>query len=184
MSHLPSAHYHVVLLTSRHSISGQMELGEQRLSDLLNDKRGSVVFVRAATIARLNEPGKPLGEYPLTMIPKASIVLAFDLDAKATPAGKRFYRYIPKNRYPVFMIVDHMEVHGMAHSSGELDLYSFSPAAEEKFFPITDAVVTFGSSPYRIQQPAVLVNLRHIQLVSQKEQEPSGKKSAKDAADS
>ncbi len=175
MSPLPPVLYKVVLLTSRHSISGQVELGQQRLSDMLNDRRESLVFVHGATIARLANPGKPCGKYSLTAIPKSAVVLAFDLEPQAIPADKRFYSYIQKKRHPVFMIADHLEVLGTAHSAGALDLHSFNPTGETTFIPLTDAIVTFEDGPYRIQQPAVLVNLRHVQSISPQEEESSGK---------
>ncbi len=62
--------YNVVLLTTLHSITGNLVLQDQRLSDLLNDHRESAIRLRKARVSRLGEPESLVVEHAIAVIPK------------------------------------------------------------------------------------------------------------------
>lgn len=52
--------HQIVIFTHQHSISGEIFLRDQRLSDFLNDRREKKVVLHNASVARLESPSKVL----------------------------------------------------------------------------------------------------------------------------
>jgi hypothetical protein len=162
--------YQVVLLTARHSITGELFLRDQRLSDYMNDRRETMVTLQTATVARLNDPGKILQQHTLAVVPKSWVVVAFEPPQKAIPAAHRFYGYIKKQTHDVFLVLEGMELRGILHTVGELDPRRFLGATTDTFLPITSAVITlYASDRYIIEQAAVMVNATLIRYLAKTE---------------
>lgn len=169
----------VVLLSSDHSMNGSVDLHDQRLSDFLNDVRQTVVELNKATVARLNAPGKPFGRHPLAVVPKSNIVVAFEMGEKKAPVTKRFYSYVNKGKYPIFIAAEGIEVRGMIHALGKLDLHALISGREAKFIPITSALVSFSTSErFLIRKETVLINVSQIRFMGQAEPEAGGEPAA------
>jgi len=165
--------YQVVILTARHSISGEMQLQDQRLSDFLNDRRDTSMLLLNAQVARLHEPSKIIQRNPDAVVLKSLVVVAFEPPQKAIPPSKRLYGYVRKQQYDVFLMLEGMEVHGILHTTGELDLRRFLAASNDSFLPITNATVYLDANDrYVIEQDAILVNARMIRYIAPKESAP------------
>ncbi len=158
--------YHVVLLTTRHSISGELLFRDQRLSDFLNDRRETIISLRDATVARLDEPTKTLQKNLAAVVPKVSVVVAFEPPQTAIPPAKRFYGYVKKEAHEVFLVMDGMEVRGTLHTTGDLDLRRVLTATTDSFLPITRAIVTLeANARFVIEQDAIMVNANRIRYI-------------------
>lgn len=158
--------YSIVLLTDRHSISGELLYRDQRLSDYLNDRRETVVSLRDVSVARLDEPGKILQKHPAAVVPKSWVVLAFEPPQPAIPPGKRFHGFVKKEAHEVFFMLNAMEVRGTLHTTGNLDLRRVLALPDQSFLPVTNAVVTLVSNNrFVIEQEAVLVSAAHIEYI-------------------
>jgi hypothetical protein len=157
--------YQVVFLTHHYSISGGLFLHEQRLSDYLNDRRDTSIFLRNASVARLEEPSKILETTNSSFIPKAGIIIAFEPPQKTSPLSMRFIKY-PKQKYPVFLGLDGMQVHGELNQPGPLDLRQALTDMSESFLPITQATVTMDANPgFIIKRETILVSVQHIRFL-------------------
>jgi hypothetical protein len=160
--------YSVVILTARHSISGELRLYDQRLSDHLNDRRDTTITLRDTQIARLTDPGKVIAKNDMAVIPKAWIVVAFEPPQKAIPPAKRFYGYVRKQTHEVFMVLEAMEVRGTLHTTSALDLRRIITNSTEAFLPLTKAAVILGvNDRYVIEQEAVMVNASLIRYIAE-----------------
>ena len=156
----------VVLLLSDHSVAGEVNLKDWRLSDLMNETRDSVVVLRNATLARLNDPSKVLSRDSSTVLPKTKIVIAFELNSAAA-GTKRLYGYQKKRKYPVVMTTESMEVRGFLHATSEIDLRVLAGGQSDRFVPVTNAVVTLCENDQSvIEQDVVLVSVHHIEYFS------------------
>lgn len=165
--------YQVVILTAHHSIAGEIPLQDQRLSDFLNDRRDTTMRLLNTQVARLREPSKVIQRNPDAVIPKTLINIAFEPPQKAIPPSKRLYGYVRKQQYDVFLMLEGMEMHGVLHTTGELDLRRFLAVASDSFLPITNAVVYLDANDrYVIEQDAILVNARMIRYIAPKESAP------------
>ena len=160
--------YQVIIFTPRHSISGEIALREKRLSDHINDRADSSIFLRNVSISRLEEPGTILHKLMNAVIPKHGIVLLFEPPQQAAPPSQRFFTYVETVKTDVFLVVDRMEVRGILHTKGSVDVRRYLANLPDTFLPITQASVLFGTS-YKLvlNQDTILVNSQHIRILGQ-----------------
>jgi hypothetical protein len=162
--------YQVVILTARHSISGEIQLQDQRLSDFLNDRRDTSMRLLNTQIARLGDPGKIIQRNADSVVLKSLVVVAFEPPQKAIPPSKRLYGYVRKQQYDVFLMLEGMEVHGVLHTAGELELRRFLVSSSESFLPITNATIYLDANDRCVvEQDAILVNARLIRYIAPKD---------------
>ncbi len=178
--------YRVVILTTRHSITGDLLLLDQRLSDYLNDRRETVISLRDTLVARIHEPGKILQQHLAAMVPKAHVVAAFEPPQSGIPAAKRLYGYVRKQQHQVFLILDGMEIQGTLHTLGDLDLRRVISGTGEGFLPITNATLVLNTNErFIIQQDAIMVHESKIlyigKILPKRENAPSEKPQADSA---
>ena len=160
--------YQVIIFTPRHSISGEIALREKRLSDHINERGDSSLFLRNVSISRLEEPGMILHKLVNAVVPKHGIVLLFEPPQLVAPPSQRFYSYVETVKTDVFLVVDRMEVRGILHTKGSVDVRRYLATLPDTFLPITQANVLFGAS-YKLllTQDTILVNSQHIRFLGQ-----------------
>ncbi len=157
----------VVLIVPNHSITGEVSLGVVRLSDWLNDSRISFMDVHNAEFARLSNPGKAIHQSSRAVVPKAQVIIAFEVDQGAHAAPQRLYAYRKKRTYPVFLATGDMEVRGFLHSIPSETGPDLTMMRPERFIPVTSAVVSIcGMEAYSIRRESVLVHIQEIDYFS------------------
>ncbi len=172
----------VVFLISTHSISGQIDLGERRLSDWLNVTSETMIHLQDAWISRLGDPRKVLARAPSMIVRRQCILAAFEVTQKTGPSANRFYKYVKKQSHKVFILVDGMEITGYVHTLSSLDLAALTAPHAERFLPITDARATLVvTDRYAIEQKALLVSVEQIKSISAMPDEPSAKAATESA---
>ncbi len=170
MSTVEPLTFHVVILTARHFISGEMLFRDQRLSDYLNDRLESVISLRNVQVARLIEPGKILQTHPAAIVQKSWAIVAFEPPQKSIPATKRFFGYVKKQQHDVFMVLEGMEVRGVLHTQSDLDLRRLITSSGDIFLPITNATVSlYGNERFVIEQQVIMVNAHLIRYLAKVE---------------
>jgi hypothetical protein len=158
--------FQVVIITENHSIAGELGFHDQRLSDYLNDRRETAISLRNVSVARLDEPSKVIQKLATAVVLKSMAVVAFEPPQAAIPATQRFFGYVKKEKYDVFLITDGMEIRGTLHTQGQLDLRRFVVSTTDSFLPITGAKITLLSNHrYLIDQPAIMVNANRIHYI-------------------
>lgn len=157
--------YQIVIFTYRHSLTGELTLKDKRLSDYINERVDTMLIMRNVSVARLEDPANILYTTPSAVIPKAGIVLVFEPPQKAIPPSKRFFGYVKKEKYEVFLILDGMEVRGALHTTGSLDFRHILINAPDAFLPITEATVMMEANrKLVVRQDAILVNSQRIRF--------------------
>lgn len=158
----------VVILTYNHSISGRVRLMEQRLSDLLNDRREVVIRVLDAAVTRLVHPSKIVDHQKVAVVDKEHVLLVFESSEVKVASSTRPFAFTTKRRHEVFMLVHSIEVSGVVHTSGNMDvleLHRLVAATGEHFIPITDAAVSLPIFDFK-KEAGVLVNVHHIHYIA------------------
>jgi hypothetical protein len=160
--------FEIVIFTREHSITGGVFLREQRLSDFMNDARDTSTMLRNSTVAKLENPAKIIEKTMISFVPKAGIMLVFEPPQKGPPLPQRFIKY-PKEQYPIFIINDSMEIRGIIHMHGALDLvHLLTNEAQTPFVPITHATVALDANPdFKLKDVTVLVNANHIRFIGE-----------------
>lgn len=160
--------YQVVVFTTRHTLTGDLTLKDKRLSDHINERVDSNLNLRNVSVARLDDPARPLYHVPIAVLPKPGIVLIFEPPQKAIPPSKRFFGYTEKIKNDVFLIMDGMEVRGTLHTQGPLDFRILIADVGNAFLPITQATVVLESNRNLVvKQEAILVNTQRIRFFGQ-----------------
>ncbi len=158
----------VVILTRFHSITGETDLGTQRLSDTLNDDRQSAIRLANTQVARLSNPTKLIAQQNSAVVPKHQIVVAFEPQPPPT-TPRHIYSYIKKSQHGIFLTTDGIEVRGFMHTtetSEIADIYHFLVMRKEPFMPLTQAVITFcDDDRLLIKQNAIMVNVQRIHYI-------------------
>jgi hypothetical protein len=159
----------VVLFTQQHSISGSVFLRGQRFSDFLNDRREKNVLLRNATVARLENPSKVIEKTLFSFVPKSGILMAFERPLEAFSTQRSYLKH-PKNKHDVFLAMDGMEVRGLIHVPGQLDLLNILANSGDSFLPLTQVSVSIGASPNIMLRPeAVIINAQCIRFIGEVE---------------
>jgi hypothetical protein len=158
----------VVIFTPRHSITGELSLRDKRLSDHINERVDSSLFLRNLAVARLDEPGKILHKLANAVIPKAGILLLFEPPQPAVVPTQHFFPHMETVKNDVFLLVDRMEVRGTLLTKGSMDIRRYLVNQTDAFLTITQATVVFGGGyGLVVHQETILVNSQHIRFLGQ-----------------
>lgn len=157
----------VVILTSSHTIAGELAVTGKRLSDVLNDQRESVLHLQDVSISRLAMRDDPVQRLPSAIVSKHQAVVVFEENVQH--AERKLVGYVPKRQYDAFLIAANLEVRGQIHAvdlRGPMDLHRLVAERQEGFLPVTDArLIPLGADLSGIERAAVLVNARYIHAV-------------------
>jgi len=165
---VPVTETNVVVLTYNHSISGRVQLTDQRVSDLLNDRREVVIRVQDAAVTRLVHPAKVVDHQKVAVVDKEHILLVFESAEHKVASSTRPFAFTTKRHHAVFMLVHSIEVSGVVHTSGNMDvleLHRLMAVSGEHFIPITDATVALPIFDFK-KEAGVLVNVHHIHYIA------------------
>ena len=165
-----SIDYQVIIFTNRHSITGELVLKDKRLSDHINERVDTMLALRNVTISRLDNPAQDIHMMQTAVVPKSGIVLIFEPPQKVIPPSNRFFGYIKKEKYEVFLILDGMEVRGILHTQPNPDFRVVLVNSPDAFLPITQATIRLDANPeMRIHQEAIMINTQRVRFVGKLE---------------
>lgn len=162
----------VVVLTSSRSVAGLYEVGDQRLSDALNNTLESVVRLSHATLGRLGNASanEPVAE---AVVPKAQVALVYAELEPVRPVERRMSSYVTKQGTDLLVLAAGLRVAGRAHASAELDgveLHRLVAEARDRFVVLTDARLALDIEGTTAREIGVaMINSRHIQFVARSE---------------
>jgi hypothetical protein len=164
----------VVVITPQHAYSGRLDFGEARLSEILNDRRETVIRVQDITISLMDKPSQVIARHSEAVIPKQLAAIVFEQQVHSIRPDKRLYSYVKKKEHRVHMVVDGIEIEGYLHTLGNLDLKRIVSAPEQLFVPITRPVLSFRSGTHYVFKPnTVMVNTSHIQYIAAVPEKPA-----------
>lgn len=161
----------IVVLTRSHSVSGSVLVRDQRLSDLLNDRRDSVIHVLDAVVTPLSQNRK-VEQARQAILSKDNALLIFEQQDQAPVTAKRPFAFTVKQQYETFLLVRGFEVRGTMYSRSNLDvleLHRFVATSGEWFVPVTSATVTLPSGQTFQKSAGVLLNVAGIEFISKKD---------------
>ncbi len=137
----------VELYTYEHLIRGTLETSGQRLSDILNIRTESSLFLRQASVTRLLSMGKvPPLQLPVVRVEKPPILFAVPV-AERDLTHKSLYKRATRRPYEIVVIVPGFELHGTVHLTDRLDLRRVLLERADDYIPLTNATVTYTLHP-------------------------------------
>ena len=146
----------VEIYTADHVIRGLVEAAGERLSDILNNKTESALFLTSVQISRLlNVSKQPPVQLPLIRLEKSSILFATPVERDLT--HKSIYRRATRQTYEIVVSLPNFELRGSIHLTERLDIRRVLVVRPEDFIPITGATATFVLYPQVSVQGGTIV---------------------------
>jgi hypothetical protein len=155
--------------TNRRRISGAVDTGRHRLSELLNNTLHSYLPVRDMSVLRLDGSRPDYASAPdgsagfvQGLLRKASVQCVVIVAEPPRPA--RLHLYVAKTPVPVWLALPWTEVTGTLHLSGTNDPFAYLRERSEEFLPVSNARLTvLQGLPDPIEASAVIVNRAAIE---------------------
>ena len=146
----------VEIYTTDHVIRGFTETSGERLSDTLNDKKFSGLFLSDVQMARLltigKEPPKRIFE---ANIEKSNILFAKPIQFDIT--HKSLYRRATRQIFHVTVLLPNFELRGLIHLTEKLDVSRVLTTRPEDFIPLTGATATYMLNPQIVVKSSTLI---------------------------
>jgi len=146
----------VEIYTTDHIIRGFTENNGNRLSDILNDKKTSGLFLSDIQMARLITIGKePPQRIFEAHIEKMNILFAKPIQQDIT--HKSLYRRATRQIFHVAVLMPNFEIRGMIHLTEKLDVSRVLTSRPEDFIALTGAMAAFTLNPQIVIKSSTLI---------------------------
>lgn len=155
-----------MVFTPGYRVAGDVEIRNPRLSDYLNSRTDVVIPLTDASLARHERPQEAVPLSSGAVVPKRSVLLAFE---EATPTGPRpDLSYVAKERHGVMLLLDRLIVRGEVHAvttAVEIDVAKRVAMSDLKFLPVTNVSVRIPGGE-ELQLAAAIVNVERIHFTA------------------
>ena len=111
----------VIVFSERHAILADLNTGNRRLSDVVNDPLHKLFHLENVKINRSERLEENIAEYPEIRIKRESIQAILVMSEPQRPPQQRISNYVPKQAYRVAALLPSFHVVGAVHLSGKLD---------------------------------------------------------------
>jgi hypothetical protein len=158
-----------VLLTTPRLVIGEVDHGDVRLSDALNNPLESILRLTEAKLGRLGnlEANQPVS---VALIPKDQVALVYPSEEAAPSADRRRVSYVARQTTALLVLLAGLRVRGHAHAAGDLglvELHRLVVNGETRFVVLTDASLALDVEGMTERAIGVaMLNARHIQFVA------------------
>ncbi len=159
----------VEFFTADHVIRGFMDTSDERLSDALNNKKLTTVYLSDVQMARLSSIGKlPPIKLTEVSLEKTAILLAMPVEQDIT--HKSLFRRASRQVFRIMVSLLNFELNGAIHVTESLDVSRVLITRPDNFIPLTDANAIYVPNPQiSIQNNTIVFNKSQVQLLGTKE---------------
>lgn len=153
--------------TLNHVIRGFVDTTGDRLSDVLNTKTETALFVTKAQIFRLMSTGKN----PPTLIPdlrleKSFVLAALPLESDVT--HKSLFRKAVRQVYEITVLLPNYELRGKIFMTERIDLRRGLSSRPEDFLAMTAATIIYGPAPQiTVRANTIIFNRHHVGFLAE-----------------
>jgi len=155
------------IFTASHRFSAQVNIGNRRLADVLNDRLTDFLTVENVYVSRINSPGAIVGRYEKASLLKRHITFVV-LPTETDGLSKEHkYNAFSKSTERVFITLPSFEINGNLEIIGKFDLKAILAIGTTKFMPVFrgEAVNSFFPE-VQFGGPVLLVNKEAVALFS------------------
>lgn len=160
----------VEFYTRDHILQGLLETGGDRVTDILNGKTESAVYLRRTRVTRLLQVGKvtPL-EIPVLRVEKRDLLFAVPV-AERDLTHKSLYKRASRQSYEIFIGLPNFELTGSIHLTERLDVRRVFVTRADDYIPLTNATAIYVLHPrVKIQTGTIIFNKAQVILVGEPE---------------
>ena len=155
------------IFTSSHRFSAQINIGNRRLADVLNDRMTDFLSVQNVYVSRINAPGEIVGQYKKASLKKEHITFVV-LPSESDGLSKEDnYNAFSKSSQNVFMALPSFEVTGQLNIIGKFDLKAILAIGTTRFMPIFRGNAENAFFPnVKFSGPVIVVNKQAVAFFS------------------
>ncbi len=155
------------IFTSSHRFSAQVNIGNRRLADILNDRMTEFLNVENVYVSRINSPGDIVGRYAKASLQKRHITFVV-LPTETDGLSKEHkYNAFSKSTEKVFITLPSFEIDGSLEIIGKFDLKAILAIGTTRFMPIFRGKAINAFFPeVQFGGPVILVNKEAVALFS------------------
>ena len=151
--------------TTAYRMSGHVDTGKRRLSDILSDRMSDFLPLQDIYVSRIYKPGEIVATFKSGALLKDQITFVV-LPTEADGLSKdHTYPALARQMREVFATVPSFELQGSLKVVGKPDLQALLTVGTEKFVPLLNAKATSSLLPQvQFSGPVILVNKSRVEL--------------------
>jgi len=155
----------VILVSGRHTFTGSLVLGGQRVLDVLNDRSSAFLRVNKTTVSRSGQT-EAFGELQEAVVAKSSVdCLLIENEVHEAPVRRR-HSLVNKHPFATFVLLPDYEICGMTMWAVRPDALGLLAPDAPGFFPISPATLWGSSLGEHRASPAAFVNKASVSMIS------------------
>jgi len=157
----------VQFFTLNHVIRGFIDTTGDRLTDVLNIKNETAIYVTKAQLFRLMVTGRtPPILIPDLRLEKSFVLAALPIESDMT--HKSLFRKTVRASYELTILLPNYELRGRVFMSERFDLRRGLSTRAEDFIPMTNATLVYGPSPQiTIRANTIIFNKHQVGFVGE-----------------
>jgi hypothetical protein len=157
----------VIVFSGRHAMLAELNSGQKRLSDVVNDPMHKHFLLEQVKINNADKMEENVAEYDRITIKREAIQAILVMSEPSRPPQQRISNFVPKNAVRIAVLLPSFHIEGSIFLNGKLDPADFVLDGTESFAVISNAQVTLSSrrgNPLAV--PTALINRAHIEMAT------------------
>src|SRR5688572_11489133 len=132
----------VIVFCERHAMLAELNPGQRRLSDLLNDPLNKLLHIEQIKINRSDRLDENVAEYQRAVIKRESVQALMVMSEPIRAPQQRISNYVPKQTVRIAALLPSFHVVGKVYLTGKVDAVEFLLNGTESFAVMREATVT------------------------------------------
>jgi hypothetical protein len=157
----------VIVFSGRHAMLAQLNSGQKRLSDVVNDPMHKHFLLEQVKINNADKMDESVAEYDRITIKREAIQAILVMSEPSRPPQQRISNFVPKNAVRIAILLPSFHIEGSIFLNGKLDPADFVLDGSESFAVVSNAQVTMTSRRGKpLPVPTALINRAHIEMAT------------------
>lgn len=157
----------VIVFCERHAMLAELNPGQRRLSDLVNDPLNKLLHLERIKINRADRMDESVAEYQQAVIKREAVQALMVMSEPVRAPQQRISNYVPKQPIRVAALLPSFHVVGKLYLAGKVDAVEFLLDGAEAFAVLREATVTMTTRTDKpIYVPTAFLNRSHIELAT------------------
>ena len=157
----------VIVFCERHAMLAEMNTGQRRLSDVVNDPMHKLIQIEQVKINRSDRMDENVAEYERAVIKREAVQALMVMTEPSRPPQQRISNYVPKQPVRIAALLPSFHIVGKVYLSGKVDAVEFLLDGTEAFAVLREATVTMTARTDKpIHVPIAFLNRAHIELAT------------------
>jgi hypothetical protein len=162
-----TGHSKVIVFCERHTMLAELNTGQRRLSDVINDPMHKLLQLEQVRINRGDRMDETVAGYEQVVVKREAVLALMVMTEPVRPAHQRISNYVPKQPVKVAALLPSFHVVGDIFPN-KMGAVEFLLHGSETFAVLRNATVTMTTrTDKQITVPTAFLNRNHIELATQ-----------------